>query len=309
MAWVLLITTMRGRNGGLRLRLWRQLKAVGAEALRDGVYLLPDSPARRAVLEQLRDQLVAAAGAAYVVPVPEQETGIESTWRALFDRAAQYRHWSQAVQALLDAPPATESDARRQLRQRGRELDTLRANDFFPGTASAQAERLWSHAQRTVIRQYSPDEPVPEPQHAVPRLSPDDFKGRRWATRARPWVDRVASAWLIARFIDRGAQFLWLADSKACPADALGFDFDGARFSHVGELVTFQVLLASFGLDRDAALVRIGAMVRTLDLNLDPSPEAAGFEMLLKGARNRLANDDELLREMSSVLDSLYAYC
>lgn len=308
MAWLLLINTVSGQNGSLRLRLWRQLKAIGAAALRDGVYVLPESPTRLAALEALRDELTAAEGTAYVVQLPEQPEALENEWRTLFDRSEEYREWSDTLRLLIESPPDTESDARRQLRQRSKDLDAIQAIDFFPHEASDQAARLFESAERQLIRHYSPDEPVPEQQKSITHLALDDFHGKRWATRARPWVDRVASAWLIKRFIDNDAQFIWLTDIKACPDDALGFDFDGATFSHVGELVTFQVLLASFKLDRDAALQRMGTMVHALDVDGESPPEAAGFEALLTGARARLTNDDELLGEISAVLDSLYAY-
>ena len=153
----------------------------------------------------------------------------------------------------------------------------------------------------------SPDEPH-ETRGGIPRLHPADYQGRTWATRRRPWVDRVASAWLIRRFIDPGARFEWLARPSDCPPEALGFDFDGASFSHVGDRVTFEVLMASFGLAEDAALVRLGAMVHSLDVGGQPVPEAIGFEAVLSGARDAAAGDDALLVQMSVVLDSLYLH-
>jgi hypothetical protein len=88
----------------------------------------------------------------------------------------------------------------------------------------------------------------------------------------------------------------------------LGFDFDGATFTHVVDRVTFEVLMANFGLEDDAALMRLAAMVHLLDVGGEPVPEAQGFEAVLAGARERLADDDALLAEMSTVLDSLYAH-
>jgi hypothetical protein len=104
---------------------------------------------------------------------------------------------------------------------------------------------------------HSPDEPRPI-NEAIGRLDLADYRGRIWATRQRPWVDRLASAWLIRRCIDPQAKLLWLMTPSDCPADALGFDFDGATFTHVGARVTFEVLLASFGLETPA-LQRFGA--------------------------------------------------
>ena len=106
------------------------------------------------------------------------------------------------------------------------------------------------------------NEPRARAARRLPRQSVCDYQARIWATRKHLWVDRVASAWLIRRFIDAQAQFLWLDSPEDCPADALGFDFDGATFTHVGDKVTFEVLLESFGLDSDNALTRLAALVQ-----------------------------------------------
>ena len=116
------------------------------------------------------------------------------------------------------------------------------------------------------------------------------------------------SAWLIRRFIDPEARFRWLGTPSECPKSALGFDFDGAAFTHVGDRVTFETLMASFGLEADAALMRLGTIVHALDVGGDPVPEAKGFEAVMAGARERLTDDDALLAQMSTVLDSLYAH-
>jgi hypothetical protein len=118
----------------------------------------------------------------------------------------------------------------------------------------------------------------------------------------------VASAWLIQRFIDRKPRFVWLGKPEDCSRKALGFDFDGASFTHVGDRVTFEVLMASFGLEEDPALARLATLVHALDVGGEPVPEAAGFEAVLAGARERVADDDALLAEMGVVLDSLYMH-
>ena len=127
-----------------------------------------------------------------------------------------------------------------------------------------------------------------------------------WATRQRPWVDRLACAWLIRRFIDHRAKILWLEKPEQCPADALGFDFDGARFSHVGAKVTFEVLLASFGLE-SPALARLGGLVHFLDVGGVQPPEAAGVESALAGMQTAITDDDALLASVSAVFDGLLA--
>ena len=185
-----------------------------------------------------------------------------------------------------------------------RDFDSVRSIDFFASDSSAEAEAAWLELGKRIDALLSPDEPH-ETAGRIPRLDAGKYRGRTWATRRRPWVDRVASAWLIRRSIDPQARFRWLAKPSECPKGAIGFDFDGAAFSHVGERVTFETLLASFGLDVDPALVRLGRMVRTLDIGGEEVAEAAGFEAVLAGARERLADDDALLLEMTAVLVAL----
>jgi hypothetical protein len=116
----------------------------------------------------------------------------------------------------------------------------------------------------------------------------------------------MGSAWLIRRFIDRKAKFLWLDSPKKCPKSALGFDFDGAAFTHMDGRVTFEVLAASFGLDGDPALTRIAAIVHCLDVGGVAVAEAAGVEAVLAGARAAAPDDDKLLTEANRLFDNLY---
>jgi hypothetical protein len=178
-------------------------------------------------------------------------------------------------------PPA--ADLIRLQRRLQREFDAVRATDFFPGDAAIEAAAAWADLGKRIAGLLSPDEPH-DTDGAIPRLEASQYQGRTWATRRRLWIDRVASAWLIRRFIDREARFQWLARPSDCPKRALGFDFDGATFTHVGDRVTFQTLMASFGLEGDAALVRLGALVHVLDAGGEPVPEATGLEAVMAGA-------------------------
>lgn len=305
--WLALVTSVSGQNGTLRVRLWRQMKTIGAAALRDGVYLLPARPELRQALANLRDELLAADGMAHVLQVVEDAPAAQAEWRELFDRSEQYQQWSEALAALLAQLPASESEARRSLRQLRKELEAIATIDFFAGESLESARRQCNDAEKRLTRHYSPDEPLAIGGD-IPRLILADYQQRLWATRARPWVDRIASAWLIRRFIDPSARFTWLTDIHACPMEALGFDFDGATFSHIGERVTFEVLLASFGFEHDPALARLGELVHALDVGGSVVPEGVGFEAVLGGARSRIADDDLLLADISNVLDSLYTH-
>jgi hypothetical protein len=184
-------------------------------------------------------------------------------------------------------------------------LAEIQRVDFFPGVATERAHAAVGALATEINRRFSPQEPSPG-IGTVQRLDAAAFQGRLWATRRHLWVDRVASAWLIRRFIDPEARFLWLAGPSDCPANALGFDFDGAAFSHVGDRVTFEDLVASFGLDADAGLARLGQLVHYLDVGGLPVPEAAGFEAVLAGLREASIDDDALLAAATPLLDALY---
>jgi hypothetical protein len=283
------------------------LKSAGAAVLRDGVYLLPDSAAARAVLEEQAQAIRTAGGAAHVLPLDQVTREQDDFFRALFDREADYAGLIDRLRRLRTGLSRRGSvGATRALRVLKRECEALRAIDHFPGAAARQAEELIAELEAGVSALGSAGEPSAR-AGTIKKLDPRDYRDRIWATRERPWVDRMASAWLIKRFIDPKANFVWLKDPKRCPKRALGFDFDGAAFTHVGSRVTFEVLAASFGLERDAALMRIGAVVHCLDVGGAPVAEAPGLAAVLAGARARLSSEDALLAEASRVFDNMYA--
>ncbi len=119
-------------------------------------------------------------------------------------------------------------------------------------------------------------------------------------------MDRLGTAWLIQRFIDKRPRFIWLAVPQKCPKSALGYDFDGATFTHGGEKVTFEVVAESFGLIQDPALQRLASLVHYIDIGGIPVDEAPGFELLVRGLQARHA-DDELLAAAMPAFDAYYA--
>ncbi|QTF94306.1 MAG: chromate resistance protein [Halomonas sp. BM-2019] len=288
------------------MRIWRALRSLGAAVLRDGVYLLPASPGRYQALQHQADAIQALGGKSLLLEVGE--TNMESTevLPALFDRGSDYQELLEAVAHWqTECPSLEEREAQRRLLQLQRRFQAIVELDFFPGAAREQSAVALAEAEAAFNRRFVPDEPQAT-RAAIPRLDREAFRGRLWATRHHLWVDRVASAWLIQRFIDPEARFLWLASPGDCPPEALGFDFDGAAFTHVDDKVTFEVLLASFTLDGDTALVRLGELVHYLDVGGAPVPEAAGLQLMLSGARERCPDDDTLLAHAGALLDDLY---
>ena len=306
--WLLLVVSLPTASTTARMRVWRALKALGCMALRDGAYLMPVGSDHEQALRDLADECAREGGVAWLIAVHPLSADDANAYRELFNRTDEYaelrKSWKEANRGLAKLSSTELARLQRKLQ---REYEAVRAIDFFPGDAAAEAEAAWLDFSNRLNQLLSPDEPH-ETQGAIPRRDPEKFRGRIWATRRRLWVDRVASAWLVKRFIDPDARFRWLNRPEDCPKDAVGFDFDGATFTHVGEHVTFETLIASFGLEQDCALMRLGALVHQLDVGGEPVPEAVGFEAVMTGARERLDNDDALLAEMSAVLDSLYAH-
>ena len=187
-----------------------------------------------------------------------------------------------------------------------RQLEKLAAIDFFPGAAKTRA----TDALSTLAREYRDTFARGEPRVSHRRLRPADhsqYQGRIWATRKDPWVDRLASAWLIHRFIDSKAEFVWLDRPSDLPRKAVGYDFDGAEFTHVGNKVTFEVLMERFGLDNDPALVTIGTSVHFLDVGGAPAGDAQGLETVLKGVKERASGDDAMLAEAMRIFDHVFS--
>lgn len=302
MSWLLLIISLPTENATARMRIWRALKTLGCVSLRDGVWLLPEQGNTRNSLDGVADDTRKSGGDAWVLDV-QADAGQADIFPTLFDRGADY---TTLLDELGQYDPLAEDipTTRKLLKGFSKRLTTITDTDYFPHALQTVARKKLAAAEaalqtRLVSTEPSFREGMPE------RLDKADFQGQTWATRQDLWVDRLASAWLIHRFIDPQAQFLWLENTAGCPADALGFDFDGARFTHIGRYVTFEVLMVGFGLEQDSGLQRLGKLVHTLDVGGN-SPEAAGFVPLLQGLKRRTPDDDALLLDGSQMLDDFY---
>jgi hypothetical protein len=307
-SWLILIVSLPTQNSTGRMRVWRALKALGCGVLRDGVYLLPYRKAFWQTLQLQAEDVIAGGGNAHVLALDSENQEQQKIFENLFDRSADYTKLVEAIQQCTDLShhqPEDLAKLQKQVYRLRKDFESIALQDFFPGAAQEQVAAVLEDLEHTVNEQLMLDEP-----HAVNRrikpLRLADYQGRTWATRQRPWIDRLASAWLIQRFIDTDARFIWLAEPRECPTDALGFDFDGAEFTHIGAKVTFEVLLASFGVAKDTALIRLGALVHYLDVGGIPVLEAAGLETLIRGMRQRWASDDDLLIETNKIFDAYY---
>jgi hypothetical protein len=302
-SWHLLILSLPTTHSAARQRAWRALKASGAAILRDGVYLLPAQPQCQQSLQDIAAEVKAGDGSAWLFTLDAPE---QTDFTTLFDRTTDYSTLLADIAALqLALTPANAHDTLKQLRKLSKAFTTLGEIDYFPSPLRQQTATALLTLTTEANQSLSPEEPQAVVQ-TVQQLDKNNYQRRIWATRQRPWVDRLASAWLIKRFIDPKATIRWLPTPHDCPADALGFDFDGATFSHVGNWVTFEVLLRSFDL-HDPALGRIASIVHYLDVGGIPVAEASGVETILAGLRQQILDDNTLLQQTMSVFDGLLA--
>jgi hypothetical protein len=302
-----LLTSLPTGNSTLRMRVWRALRSSGCGVLRDGVYLLPVDAPGTAALADAEAEVKAAGGFAMRVQLdfktPEQVEYV----RKLFDRGEEY--------AVLFARAGAARAALRRLGKRKaetlvqrlrRSFADLTAIDFYPGQTQRQAKDAMSALEDDVGKLFSTGEPRSS-KRRLRRLDPAKYRNRAWVTRKDLWVDRLASAWLIKRFIDKQARFAWIGGPRDLPRGSVGFDFDGAEFTHVGGRVTFEVLLGSFGLDGDPALASIGHSVHFLDVGGIPVADAKGLETALRGIKAKVRSDDEAAQEAGKIFDLFYS--
>ncbi|MBI4382527.1 MAG: chromate resistance protein [Nitrospinae bacterium] len=306
-SWLVLVISLPTENATPRMRIWRALKSLGCAALRDGVYLLPDRVETKNLFEKLAEETIQANGYARLLPVVHSKKKEADEFVALFDRSADYLELTSEMDRFKSSMAGLQvAELRRSLKTLRRNFEAISGIDYFPGPTREQTAKALERLDSEALALISPDEPRPVPGK-IERLRREDYQGRVWATRQRPWIDRLASAWLIKRFIDPKARLIWLRKPSDCPAHAVGFDFDGAEFTHVGGQITFEVLLASFGLEEDRGLSRLAVLTHYLDVGGAPVPEASGLETMMSGAQLKFPGDDDFLAEAMRTLDLFYA--
>jgi hypothetical protein len=302
--WLLLLVTLPTHPSSLRVRAWRRLRAVGAVALKNSVWVLPFSAERLERLQWLTQEIQRDRGEATLVRVDRIENLSEADLVRLFHqaRAADYAALATRYRASLRrlggrGRGATVRRVAEELARLGRELDRVRELDFFGAPGSEEVERLRATAEMHL----RPLVPAP-PAAPLPEL-----RARLWATRPRPHIDRLASAWLIRRFIDPDARFLF-APPAEFPADAVPFDVMGAEFGHQGEDCTFETLLRRSGLDRPA-LWTLAEIVHEADLRDGryDRPETDGIDLAVRGLAAAIKDDQDLLAQALALFDGVFA--
>lgn len=286
------------------MSILRTLKSLGCAVLRDGVFLLPDTPAARQGLVSLNEHIARINGSAQLLSVTSLDDAQTQQFLDLFDRTQKYAELVKTVESLRTAFDVSDPvSIMHLLSKQKREFKIISTLDFFPSDAKDRAARALEDAEQAVRAKMFPE--APKKTGALDTTGKLYFQ-RVWATRKPLWADQLASAWLVRRFIDPEAKLLWLDRSQPCPDDAIGFGFPGAAFCNTRDRVTFEEMLAGFKLDKDGALARIGALIHALNAGETGVAEAAGVQTLLQGAVRRTESGDKLLAETEMTFDLLY---
>jgi hypothetical protein len=282
---------------------------LGAVALKSSVYLLPASPDHYEQFQWLAQEAQRVGGEATLLQVDRVENLAPDELVRLF-QTARDRDYQAVMDSYRRLLRGFETRTRRSGRAEraadeaarlARELQRVAAIDFFGAPARAEAERL-----RDAVAQRLAPRPEPSRRGARERATLTGLRGRRWVTRPRPHIDRIASAWLIRRFVDPEAEFLF-APPDVLPADAIPFDAVGAELGHQGEDCTFETLLRRTGLD-DPRLRELAEIVHEADLRDGKFArgEAAGIDLAVRGLLAALPDDHGVLAHGLTLFDGLY---
>jgi hypothetical protein len=305
--WLLLLHQIPKKPDYLRVKVWRRLQRLGAISIKNAVYALPRSEERNEDLQWVMREIVAGGGEATLVEAILVQGLRDDEVEALFNRArdADYEELVEQIRAAAKRFPKRgplKDEARRkietELERLRRRLEEVAAIDFFHASSRETASGLLAE-----LRSKLAAEPVTTVENA-----PEKYRGRTWVTRKGIHVDRMASAWLIRRFIDRAAKFKWVSPKGYVPEDGeLRFDMYEAEFTHVGNLCSFEVLMQRTG-QKDRALQAIAEIVHDIDIKDEryQRAETAGVASLVAGIALASADDDERLARAAAAFDQLY---
>jgi hypothetical protein len=290
-SWLLLLFRLPATHQAERVALWRKLKRSGAIQIQTSTYVLPDEPARYEYFQWLTKEIRDAGGDTTLVRAREIEGLPNEKLVDLFNsaRAKDYASLVKQLRRLLTRGKKVDEVER--IRKQFRDIQE---RDFFDSPPAQEVEMLLHRIEKTT--------------KAPARVNPKNYRNKTWLTRPRPEIDRVGSAWLIRKFIDLKAKFIFDSKVSAHPK-AVSFDMLDAEFSHQGEDCTFETFTKRFAI-RDKAVRKIGEMIHDADLDDTrfQRVEAIGIDRVLKGWAKQGLTDEQILRHGFECFDALYAF-
>src|SRR5436309_191618 len=298
-SWLLPLFSLLTNRSTVRVAVWRRLKKMGAVQIKTSTYLLPDEPAQYEQFQWLAQQIRDHGGDSTLVRARDIEGLTRENIIAMFNdaRAKDYAELRKSLQNFIARRKKVDAElAAAELERLTRQFRGIRAIDFFDSARGHDVAMLLRRAEgRSRTRQL-----------AV--LDAKQYQGKTWLTRPRPEIDRVGSAWLISKFIDRKPKFTFAPSADAVP-DAIPFDMLDAEFSHHGNCCTFETLVRRFAIS-DKSVAKIGEMIHDADLDdaRFQRVEAVGIDRVLKGWAKEGMADEEILRRGFECFDALYAF-
>jgi hypothetical protein len=293
--WLLLTFTLPTKRASQRVEVWRKLQRYGAVPLGNSGYLLPNNPTNQERFEWLATAIRNFAGEASVVSVQSIDnlSTPQLIERFAEARAREYQDLIRGLQKLSVIRPENRAGSRlSRLRTRFREIAEI---DFFNSPLQKRVHKLLARADTSPRR---PEESA--------KVNPREYAGKIWVTRPRPGIDRSASAWLIRRFIDTKARFIFAAE-ESVPRGAVPFDMFRGGFGHRGEDCTFETLQKAFRI-RDTKVGVVGQIIHDADL-LDEKfgrKEGFGLDEVLNGWAKQGIPDSKLLERGIQLMEGLY---
>ena len=312
-SWLLLVHQLPANPAYLRVKIWRRLQALGAIPIKNAVHALPMNEATQEDFEWLSREISEGGGEAVLCEARLIDGISDEDVRRLFDEArdAEYGEITKEAMSIAKSlrpklKPEAMSDLRSQVVRLRKRLADLASIDFFGAIGRQKAEGAIANLEARLKEDEAVKKTADQPKTtAIAGLS-----GKTWVTRQGVHVDRVASAWIIQRFIDPEAQFKFVSGKGYRPQEnELRFDMFEAEFTHEGDKCTFEVLLDRVGL-KDAALRSIAEIIHDVDLkdNKFGREEAAGIRSLIDGIAATTTNDPERITRGTGVFNDLYEY-
>ena len=317
----MLIHQLPPKPTNLRVRIWRKLQKLGAVAIKNSVYVLPASEKTNEDFQWLKQEIESAGGEAAVFRAGSVEgktdDEIISSFRSVRDEefatlAAEFDGLTGRIREQSRAKhlsPARLAAHETELDRLHGELERVIANDFFEAKGRATALGAFDRCQKTIRTSQTPAKRAAATAAGKAGvLSVADYQSRRWVTRRNLHIDRLASAWLISRFIDKRPRFYFVSDNESL-AGAIPFDMFGAEFTHHGEDCTFETFIKQFGLSDTPGLRDLAEIVHDIDLKDDKFNrlEAAGLNAIINGLSESLRDDRKLLQQAGAIFDGLFA--
>ena len=308
--WLLLIHQLPPAPAYLRVKTARQLQKIGAVAVKNSVYVLPNTDAANESFAWLSKEIAAGGGEATLCESSfvggTSNEAVEELFHAV--RGRDYKELAVEIRAVLKTlgksartVGARHTSAQSALARFQRRLAEIVALDFF-GAPGREATMSLIASLEDRLRQ--PVASAPPPKDALPRR----VKGAVWVTRKGVHVDRIASAWLIKRFIDQDAKLKFVPPKGYSPEDGeLRFDMFEAEYTHEGDSCTFEVLARRFQVS-DAAVSAIGEVIHDIDVHDGKfeRPETPGVERLINGIALTQPDDEARIALGSQLFDALY---